>query len=272
MFASPRTGDVLLVAGDDEKRAHFFPLSLLSSLSSFFATLPPPSAQDLLGDTPVIPLYDTTSRGLTLCLLAVKSVLRAETLSDAEVDGDIDAVVDAAVIARIYQIPAVFKELDAAVQGADTAHVFARYAIWVLAGVPSRVDKAAKATTTKDLSIHDASRHLAETIKRHVPLEWMRLLDLHLRRIHAMPRFYLGIESHEENHPFFFHGSSETCSDGCSRPEETVRSLLLQARTVEEIAEVAGKGYGLDCEACEEEARNFYGPSVEERETFAGTY
>lgn len=73
-FNSKNAGDVILQAGDDDALCFYFRLPLLSELSTFFANLPPPSNDDLVDGTALIPLHDTTSRGLEIFLSAIRSI------------------------------------------------------------------------------------------------------------------------------------------------------------------------------------------------------
>lgn len=153
-FCEYHLGDVILQAGDRSATCFYFRKDLLSSLSSFFNTLPPPATCDLRNGIALIPLHDATSHGLHIYLCAILSTTLSEPNwwdipSLVKSDFLPSSLLDAAVIGRIYDTPIIFRLLA---QYCSLLRRFAdseddpylTYGIWAIGDIRSQLPAVAK--------------------------------------------------------------------------------------------------------------------------------
>lgn len=135
-FNQKSPGDVIL-QDDDRKRCFYFRLGLLKELSSFFGTLPEPSAADLVDGTPLIPLHGTTTAGLVTFLHAINSITEILPLTLHGSSRGAAGIIGAAHIGKMYDVPIVYRILIEALSPVRRAHLV-ELAIWVISNESSK--------------------------------------------------------------------------------------------------------------------------------------
>lgn len=193
-FATGVPGDIILQAGDEQAQCFYFSLSLLAALASFFATLPPPSAADLVLGYPLVPLHNSTSAGLHMFASAMRSSKTSGFIPFPPLQSDWeDGVLDAAYLARVYDAPLVPLLLvdtlrHGHLQAADDRYLI--FAIWAIFDAQHRLEDAAVETTLlSQRHITDVPPCIVKACRNRAPQHWSQLQDLHLRRSVAMRNF-----------------------------------------------------------------------------------
>lgn len=255
----------------------YFRLSLLSELSSFFANLPPPSPEDLVNDTALIPLHGTASRGLGIFLFAIKSLTTSDSfnLSTTDWPGPDEGVLEAVVVAKMYDTPVVYRLLLNGISPSYSPRMapYLHFAIWAIIDDPVQIEKAALTTTEADSGdISKVSRYIIDFCKIHAPLHWLQLLEYHMRRQQAPSQFL------ERLHDIWgcrtvrnaiVHQIGMDLYDDCREPglkgAEDIRQRLGGVKTLKDISAIMeGNPYGLiDCQWCGHDAEEEYGKLFE---------
>ncbi|KAI9639241.1 uncharacterized protein MKK02DRAFT_29344 [Dioszegia hungarica] len=190
-FFTKKSGDIMLQA-DDEKRVCFcFNLVQLQAASSFFRDLPASShPTDMVDGLPRYPILESSSDGLHVFLLAVRSLSQVApfVLPEHIIQSTPAAIYEAAQIGARLDVPCIYRLLDEALSGAS--HIFHTpfilFAIWELSAISSKTMSASRSTL--DLDITAVDKYLVRAVHVQSPACWLELQDLHLRRAQGMAR------------------------------------------------------------------------------------
>lgn len=246
-FATQHAGDVILQADDVETPYFYYRLSRLAELSTFFADLPPPSPNDLIGDNPIIKLPDTTSASLSIFLHAIDSLTKITT--SIQGSGTSEPVIKAALIGDRYDLPVIYRLL---VENEENRPVLPPghslgtiFALWALSGADRRIATAATATAlTSFFDITQTPKHTIEILQQYAPLCWSKLQALHLRRASAPYRFIRECNL----------SVSLCCCEKCGKAgvnlDQDIRDRVRKARNTAEMKVLIRSGYGVGCASC----------------------
>jgi hypothetical protein len=231
-----QSGDVMLEA-DDEKRFCFcFNLVQLQAASSFFRDLPAsPHPTDMVDGLPRYPIFDSSSAGLHVILLAIQSLSQVArfVLPEHTIQNTPAAVYQAAQIGARLDVPCIYRLLDEALSGAS--HIFHTpfilFAIWELSAMTSKIMSASRSTL--DLDITAVDKDLVRAVHIQSPACWLELQDLHLRRAQGMARVRSICEG-------IVMGSCRDCGRDGQAVTEEARLRIMQG-AVDGPGEVAAK-------------------------------
>lgn len=232
-------------------------LGLLKELSSFFGTLPEPSAADLVDGTPLIPLHGTTTAGLVTFLHAINSITEILPLTLHGSSRGAAGIIGAAHIGKMYDVPIIYRILIEALTPARGAHLV-ELAIWVISNESSQIYDTIKSTL--DIDITEIPEYVALAIQRHGPQYWMLLQDVHLRRALAPSRFQAKVDQLEH------YDQCDKCEEEDTEgdPDDPVQvdKRLAGIKTMDEFEELANDDFGVSCKACLKAVKSNYQPAI----------
>ncbi|KAI9639242.1 uncharacterized protein MKK02DRAFT_39538 [Dioszegia hungarica] len=246
--------DIILQADDEARLCFHFDLARLLPISSFFADLANPLPSDLIDNTPLYPLIDTTSAGLALFLSAIESLSSAEPFRTKQsISGPplAQIVLEAALIGRRYDTPVITRLLcelqpHDPMQDMET-RLAMPFALWALAGVADQIADAARATARCDtFDIINIPSYMFDILQNWVPVHWMGLQGLHLRRASAGSRFYQACLS---TRPSRFR-ACEACEAGGVDGAEIFGREAYHAYSARDMEALLKRGLGISCREC----------------------
>lgn len=250
-FNQKKTGDIILQSDSDTNQVCFyFRLAHLAELSTFFSSLPTPSAADLVDGTAVIPLPHVSSSGMLIALSALRSTVNPDgfefdiTQLGEERGMKVTHIINAAVFAKIYDVPLIFSMLLHLIHDNGLPHLypFLIFAIRAISsGSHSKLSAAAEATLGSDITAITPS--IVSALEAHASSEWSLLRDLHLRHACGPVRFAT-IRVTPQDMP------SCGCRGGVYLAAEQAAQVFANCSSAEEARERLDGSLGIKCGGC----------------------